>query len=304
VASVRTQSVPVLETILVIDHNPALLDRAQRELEGVIVLANVGSKGASGGRNTGVAASHGEVAAFLDDDNVAYPTWLESLLGHFSDPDVVGVGCKVVPLWAGSCPRWFPSEFYWAVGASYRGMPEKATPVRNVWTCGMAISRPVFDAIGGFRDDFGKVGNRSRPEDTDLCLRAAAAQPLGIWIYEPGGIISHRVPLGRSTLGFFLRRCLNEGAGKAALAGLNGASESISAERHYTRRVLPKGVARGLRDAVCGDISGGLRSAAIAAGLSFTIAGFLMGWVVDETARAGSRVFRRSGDTSRQKAVT
>ena len=31
VASVRAQSVPALETILVIDHNPVLLDRAGRQ---------------------------------------------------------------------------------------------------------------------------------------------------------------------------------------------------------------------------------------------------------------------------------
>jgi len=277
VASVRAQTVPVLETILVIDHNPALLDRAERELEGVIVLPNAGNKGASGGRNSGVAASHGEVVAFLDDDAVASPTWLEGLLGHFANPDVVGVGGKLVPLWAGPCPRWFPNEFYWAVGASYRGMPEEATPVRNVWSGNMVIRRRAFDAIGGFREDFGKVGGRSRPEDTDLCLRAAAAQPRGTWIYEPAGIAGHRVPLKRATIGFFLRRCINEGSGKAALAALNGARESTSAERHYTQRVLPKGVVRGLRDTVRGDVSGGLRSIVIAAGFSFTAAGFLKG---------------------------
>jgi glucosyl-dolichyl phosphate glucuronosyltransferase len=277
VASVREQTVPVLETILVVDHNQALLDRATRELEGVIVLPNAGSKGASGGRNSGVAASHGEVVAFLDDDAVAAPTWLESLLGHFANPDVVGVGGKLVPLWAGSRPRWFPDEFYWAVGASYQGMPEKATPVRNVWSGNMVIRRRTFDAVGGFREDFGKVGGRSRPEDTDLCLRAAAAQPGGTWIYEPAGIAGHRVPSRRATFGFFLSRCLNEGSGKAALAALNGASESTSAERHYTRRILPEGMARGLREAARGDFSGGLRSLAIAAGFLFALAGFLTG---------------------------
>ena len=286
VASVRAQTVPVWETILVVDHNPALLGRARRELEGVIVLPNTGSKGASGGRNSGVAASQGDVVAFLDDDAVAAPTWLESLLGHFANPDVVGVGGKLVPLWAGSRPRWFPGEFYWAVGASYQGMPEKATAVRNVWSGNMVIRRPTFDAIGGFREDFGKVGGRSRPEDTDLCLRAAAAQPRGTWIYEPAGIARHRVPLRRATFGFFLTRCLNEGSGKAALAALNGASESTSAERHYTQRILPEGIARGLREAARGDLSGGLRSLAIVAGLSFAVAGFLTGRAAGALHRA------------------
>jgi colanic acid/amylovoran biosynthesis protein len=287
VASIRAQTVQVLETIVVIDHNRALLDQAQRELEGVVVVPNRRKRGASGARNSGVAASRGQVVAFLDDDAIASSTWLEALLVHFADPHVVGVGGRVVPLWEGSRPRWFPQEFDWTVGASYRGMPEKATPVRNVWTCGMAISRRVFDAIGGFRDDFGKVGTRSRPEDTDLCLRAVAAQPAGIWIYEPVGTVAHRVPLERATVGYFLRRCLLEGSGKAALAALNGASKSMSAERQYTRRVLPWAAARGLRDTARGDATGGLRSMAIAAGFGFAAAGFVSARAAGMARRGG-----------------
>jgi hypothetical protein len=279
VASVHAQTVPVLETVVVIDHHPDLLARARRELTGVTVIPNAGGRGASGGRNTGVAASHGEVVAFLDDDAVASPRWLEPLLRHFSRPDVVGVGGRLDPLWAGPEPRWFPPEFGWAVGASYRGMPEDAGPVRNVWSGNMAIRRQVFDAIGGFRADFGKVGGRSRPEDTDLCLRAAAGRDGGTWIYEPAGVACHRVPAYRATPGFFLRRCFHEGQGKAALAALNGVTESTSAERHYTRHLLPAGIVRGLRDATRGDVFGGLRSAAIGAGFSFAAAGFLAGRV-------------------------
>ncbi len=279
VMSVQAQTIQVLETIVVIDHNAALLVRAERELQGVIVVPNAGSKGASGARNSGVAVSQGDIVAFLDDDAVASPDWLENLMHHFADPDLVGVGGKIVPLWAASRPRWFPNEFFWAVGASYRGMPEEPTRVRNVWSCNMVIRRQAFDAIGGFRADFGKVGSRSRPEDTDLCLRAAAARPGGAWLYEPAGIVGHRVPLKRTTIGFFLRRCLNEGSGKAALAALNGARESTSDERHYIRRVLPEGIVRELQDTVRGDISGALRSIAIGAGLSLAVVGFLMGRV-------------------------
>jgi len=277
VESVRVQTVPAFETVVVIDHNPALLARAREGLPRVVLTANTEGSGASGARNAGVAASRGEVAAFLDDDAVASPGWLEALAGHFANPDVVGVGGRLIPLWADSRPRWFPCEFDWAVGASYRGMPEEAVPVRNVWSGNMAIRRSVFDSVGGFRSDFGKVGGRSRPEDTDLCLRAAAAQPRGTWIYEPAGIAGHRVPHSRATLRFFLRRCFSEGSGKAALAALNGRDTSTSAERAYTRRVLPRGFARGLRGAAHGDSSEGLRSLAIAAGFSAAVAGFMIG---------------------------
>jgi glycosyltransferase involved in cell wall biosynthesis len=277
VASVHAQAVPVLETIVVIDHQPELLARARRELPGVTVLANQGVPGASAARNTGVAASRGEIVAFLDDDAVASPNWLPPLLAYFTDPAVVGVGGRMDPLWATSRPYWFPPEFDWVVGASYTGMPTRPAVVRNVWSNNMAIRRQVFDLAGGFRDDMAKVGKRSRPEDTDLCLRATEACPSGRWMYEPAGAAGHRVPAERATVRYFAYRCFYEGQGKAALASLNGVGKSTSTEQAYARRVLPAGVLRGLADVFRGDLSGALRSVAIAAGFTMVLTGFLTG---------------------------
>jgi glycosyltransferase involved in cell wall biosynthesis len=299
IASVRAQSVPVLETIVVIDHNPGLLAQARLEFPGVTVLANAGVPGASATRNTGVAASCGEMVAFLDDDAVASPHWLAALLSHFTDASVVGVGGRLEPLWATSRPRWFPPEFDWAVGASYLGMPKSAETVRNVWSNNMAVRRRVFNTIGGFRSDFGKVGVRSRPEDTDLCLRAG-----GTWIYEPMGAAGHRVPAERVTLRYFALRCFNEGWGKAALAALNGMGESISTERRYTRRVLPAGVGRGLREACRGEAAGGLRSLAIIAGFTVVVIGFLCGRVAMIVSAHGVRGRRPASVPVKSKELT
>jgi glycosyltransferase involved in cell wall biosynthesis len=277
VASVQAQTVPALETIVVIDHQPDLLARARRELTDVTVIPSAGVPGASAARNTGVAASRGELAAFLDDDAVAAPGWLEALLGHFGDPGVVGVGGRLDPLWATARPRWFPPEFDWAVGASYQGMPTAAGPVRNVWSNNMAIRRQAFDLAGGFRADFGKVGSRSRPEDTDLCLRTAGRGAGGTWVYEPAGSAGHRVPAERATVRYFAYRCFHEGWGKAGLAALNGLGDSVSSERSYARRVLPAAVAKGLRKAVGGDLASALRSVAIVAGFTIAVIGFLAG---------------------------
>jgi hypothetical protein len=143
----------------------------------------------------------------------------------------------------------------------------------------MAIRRQVFDMVGGFRADFGKVGARSRPEDTDLCLRAAERYGGGTWIYEPTGAADHRVPPERATLRYFAYRCFHEGWGKADLAALNGMDASISTERQYTRHVLPAALARGFREASQGDASGGLRSFAIVGGFTVVTIGFLAGHI-------------------------
>lgn len=291
VTSVRSQTVPTAETILVIDHNSELMTRAIDKFPDATVVANSGSRGASGTRNTGAAISQGKLLAFLDDDAVARPNWLERLLQHFDDSTVVGVGGRIEPLWQKREPKWFPAEFYWAVGCSYRGMPETAARIRNVWSNNMAIRRSAFDAIGGFREGFGKIGKRSRPEDTDLCIRASKFSG-GSWVYEPEAIAGHQVPADRITISYFLKRCFSEGQGKAELASLNGTAESISTERAYTRDILPTGVARGLRDSMRGEISGVARSSAIIVGLSSATTGFLADRLLTRAAERGNQGLR------------
>jgi glycosyltransferase involved in cell wall biosynthesis len=273
VESVARQTPSALETIVVIDHNPGLLARAREELDGVRVVPNAGDRGASGARNTGAGLASGDVIAFLDDDAVADPEWLEQIRRPFADPRVVGSGGALRPIWHWKRPRWFPSEFDWVVGASYRGMPHRTARVRNVWSGNMALRRSVFVEIDGFRTGFGKAGKRSRPEDTDLCLRAADVAPDAGWVYQPTARAGHKVPPERSRWRFFLSRCYSEGRGKAELAALVGTRRSTSTERGYAGRVVTAGVVRHLGQVVKGDMAGFGRAAAIAAGLGAAAAG-------------------------------
>jgi glycosyltransferase involved in cell wall biosynthesis len=275
VASVQAQAVPPMEIIVVVDHSSSLLAHASRELRDVKVIPNTGARGSSGARNSGAAAAQGDVLVFLDDDIVACEHWLEAMLRHFAKADVIGVGGHTGVLRDDSLPPWFPQEFNWTIGASYVGMPEHMTPVRNVWSCNMAIRRSVFEAIGGFRADLGKIDKRVRPEDTELCLRATA-KAKGIWVYEPTGRVNHRVPRERVKLTYFLYRCFCEGSGKATLIRLSGLRLSTSLERDYVMCVLPSAVACGAAGMVRGDRWAGMRSLAIIIGFCFAMIGFLV----------------------------
>jgi Glycosyl transferase family 2 len=274
VASVRAQTVPALEIIVVVDHNPELLEEIARDFPDVIAVPNIGGRGVSGARNSGVKASRGEVVAFLDDDSIARNDWLAILLRHIVTPGVVGVGCYSDGLWETPRPSWFPGEFSWTIGVSYSGLPKEPTAVRNVWTSAMLVKRKAFEVVDGFREDFGKIGNRSLPEDTDLCLRIAAAQENTVWMWDPEKVMQHRVPAGRATFGYLMSRCFLQGWGKAAMAQMDGFDESTSAERNYALRILPAGVGRGLADALRGDLSGLGRSGAIIAAFTVTVAGY------------------------------
>jgi hypothetical protein len=283
VESVQAQTVPALEIIVVVDHNPDLLEEIIRGFPGVAAVPNIGERGVSGARNSGVKASKGEIAAFLDDDSIARSDWLATLLSHIVKPDVVGVGCYSDGLWDADapCPAWFPLEFSWTIGVSYFGLPKEPTAVRNVWTSAMLVKRSEFELVDGFREDFGKIGNRSLPEDTDLCLRIASMHENAIWIWDPAKVMQHRVPAGRATFRYLLSRCFLQGWGKAAMAHMDGFDQSTSSERYYALRTLPAGVWRGLRDALRGDPAGLGRAGAIVVAFSTTVLGYL--WYLIES---------------------
>jgi GT2 family glycosyltransferase len=277
VGSALAQQLPPLEVILVIDHNDALADRARAELDQIRVVENTGPPGASAARNTGVAHSSGEIVVFLDDDqSAAAPLWLATLCRHFSDPAVIGVGGGISPAWEGARPRWFPGEFDWVVGTSYVGMPTALAPIRNVWGGNSAIRRSAFDAAGGFRSGFGKTGEVSRPEDTDLCVRVQQAFPSSQWLYDPLAVVTHRVGSERATRRYFLARCWDEGRGKAALLRFVG-SDGIQSETRYAAQVLPRAVMRELRLGIVDRHSAGFeRCAALVIGFVVTAAGWLV----------------------------
>ncbi|MFB6437048.1 glycosyltransferase family 2 protein [Streptomyces sp. NPDC056411] len=275
VRSVQRQHHPADEILLVVDHCPELARRAAEALPGVRVLPNAEAQGLSGGRNTGVCAAHGDVVAFLDDDAAADPDWTARLLAAYRDPRVLGVGGLVRPLWETGRPGWFPPEFDWVVGCSYRGLPQHAAPVRNFIGANMSFRRAAVLAAGGFRTDLGRIGTRPLGcEETELCLRISAAHPGATLRYEPSAAVRHHVPAARTTRRYFRARCYAEGLSKAAVTRHSGSGPALASERTYLRHTVPAAVAEGLRP---GGESPPSTVPALATGVAATALGYAIG---------------------------
>jgi GT2 family glycosyltransferase len=295
VSSVRAQSRPALETLLVVDHNAPLLDRLAKEYKEpqetrqVRVLANAGPRGLSAGRNTGIAAARGDVLAFLDDDAVAERDWLRHFAEGYADPRVMAVGGRTVPIWAsGRRPDWFPEEFDWVVGCTYKGLPPGRVRVRNVLGGNASFRRGAFDVAGGFATGIGRDGDK-RPlgcEETELCIRLTRARPEAILLIDDRAVIHHRVPETREHFGYFRTRAYAEGLSKALVARSVGTDKGLESERRYATRVLPAGVARGLRDAALARPGGAGRAGAIVAGVLTAAGGYVVGTL--RTRRGGT----------------
>lgn len=295
IASVRMQRPAPAEIIVVVDHNEKLEQKLLEAGLGITVVPNSRAVGASGARNTGAFMASTPYVAFLDDDAVAHPRWLDTLVRPLlDDSTVVGTGGYVEAAWPESGrPAWFPSEFNWVVGASWNPVITRLEPCRNVWSENMAVRREVFTSCGGFREGFGKVGDRSSPEDTELCIRMSHHSHGGHWLRVADAIVDHHVPQHRASSRYFLRRCYLEGTGKAAMRSALGTVESLADESNYLRQVLPSAVQSKLREAVR---SRSLRSLAEATAILLGTAAAAAGFASQHMPRGAAFRWRRPTD--------
>lgn len=276
VASVESQWPAVDEIVVVIDHHEGLLARATTAWPTHRVVANGDAPGLSGARNTGVEVSAGDVVVFLDDDAVAEQGWLQHLLEPYRDPRVLGVGGAAQPVWETRRPTWWPEEFDWVVGCSYRGQPTSTGRVRNLMGCSMSLRRSVLLGLGGFDHRLGRTATDVLGcEETELCIRASRAWPDGMFLHEPRAVVHHWVPAARASWSYFRARCWAEGVSKARMARALGPTTALSTERDYVRHILLAAVGRDLREAVRTRGASLERAGAVVGGLACTATGYL-----------------------------
>ena len=249
------------EIMVVVDHNEELKLRVSAEYPSIRVTENREEHGLSGARNSGVANTTGKLIVFLDDDAVAQDDMVQRLQRCVQDNQVLGAVAEIQPQWLGRPAAWFPDEFLWVVGCTYKGM--NAGRVRNLLGAAMCVRRSVFETVGGFHSGLGRnhSGLPFGCEETEFCIRANRAHPRSHFEYEPLAKCQHKVPPQRVTWKYFLRRCYAEGWSKAHVAFIAQASGSLSSERVYITRTVPLAALRALADFMLRGELGGLGKA-------------------------------------------
>ena len=260
------------EIILVVNDNPSLADTLRSTISGVRVLEN-DRQGISHARDLGAGAATAEILAFIDDDATPRPGWLAGLVRPFADDRVMMTSGRIEPRWETHQPRWFPPEFLWVVGCSYRGLPEDGATLRNPIGASMAIRRSVVEATGSFESHLGRIGtDGSGCEETEFAIRAHRLLPGRTVTYVTTSVVDHYVPEHRTSLSYFTRRCWKEGRSKAILVALSSAEEGLSAERAFLRSTIVRGLATTARRPARWD-----RLGAMVLGLVATGGGYLVG---------------------------
>lgn len=241
--SMKSQTLPPLEVILVLDPVESIIAFYRNFIPSYVHIVVSTGFGMSNARNSAIKVAKGDVVAFIDDDAFASKDWVERIVSDYEDPNVIGVGGAIKPLWESSNPVWLPEELYWIVGCSYRGLPNNKQSVRNPIGANMSFRRRIFQKVGFFNTPF-LIGRNAHfhnllgAEEAQFSLRALRKIEFSKIIYDPAIIVNHLVPMRRLSIKYLITRAYREGYSKAAVSKLLKSYDVLSTERAYIKRLL------------------------------------------------------------------
>jgi len=153
----------------------------------------------------------------------------------YEERNAIAVGGKILPLWIGDKPKFFPEEFYWLIGATHKGYPEEVSEVRNTFTSNLSFRADVLRALGGCRSELReKDGIPMQSEETEICERMRQKFGRGV-IYNPNAIVYHKVYPEKLKMDYLLKRCFWQGYSKALLERYVG---KIDEEKSFLKYLL------------------------------------------------------------------
>lgn len=177
-------------------------------------------------RQKATAEVRGRFIAFLDDDNIPYPDYLEKLLAVLDrHPNVGVVGGKVEPEWLGEPTALGQAVANFALAICDRGEQPFSYPdiTGGPAGAGMVLQRALLEKIFEEQSLANRVTGRTGTalvggEDTALVIRA---HQLGYDCrYEPSLVIKHRIPAARTQPAYLRRLYEGIGRGQASMRQL------------------------------------------------------------------------------------
>ena len=250
--SLAAQSYKNTETLIVAERLPELAENikkyiAEKGYANMRVLFNEGEWGSYPSRNLGIGEAKGDIIAFVDDDALPFPDWVEQTVKVYGeDSSIIGVTGPILPLWQGKSMDWFPWELYWIFSCSYWEAAGRVE-VRNGFCTNLSFRREAFDKCGWFKsslvgEGWGKSDwQQPAAQETEFCLRVRKSTGKLI-VHDPEVRVRHKVYSYRLGSRFLARRGYWEGYAKAMLKHWYQpyAGEVLSTEYKLLRYVLLK----------------------------------------------------------------
>jgi glycosyltransferase involved in cell wall biosynthesis len=247
--SLLAQPTDTAHEILVVDDGGGRPTRAVAEARGVRCVSHAEPRSLNAARNTGIASSRAPVVAFVDDDVLAPPGWLDALArGIEAHPEAEAFGGPIRARFEGGtlrgCGREDPPITVLDLGPADR-------EAEVVWGANFAVRRSAIERIGPFDERL--VRPHGDEEEWLERLRAAG----GRIVYLAGAGLDHRRTAADARLVPLARAAYARGRGARASDRRRGRAPGLGRELrvlagcgwHTVRRACPQGLVMGAHSA-------------------------------------------------------
>lgn len=182
--------------------------------------------GVSRARNRGAGEASGDLVAFIDDDAVAAPEWLEALAEAAEEfPDAVAVAGPIDLRWTRPAPPWVAGLEGWYGRFDLGGERTTIEYPRFPFASNLAFRREALLSVGGFPLRLGPRGEQRIANEEDGLFRLVAAQGWAV-VYEPRALVYHWVHPERLSRRYLLQRGLTQGRSDVLVDTLFGPARS------------------------------------------------------------------------------
>jgi glycosyltransferase involved in cell wall biosynthesis len=196
-------------------------------------LLRVDRPGASAARNRGAEASDADFIAYLDDDALAMPDWIERIQDVTSrrDPWPGVLAGRVLPVWEAPLPDWWPESLRGVLSIiEWEGEGEFRTPQvpqgLEPYGVNMIVQRRPLLEMGGFADRLGRVGKLLlSDEDVQVGWRLQD-RGFSAW-YDSRIVVRHQIQAKRLRPEWLLDRLYWQGASTVATRRILGAPGQV-----------------------------------------------------------------------------
>jgi len=246
VDSLDRQSLPASRyEVIVVDNCSSdgtreLIARREEEMENLRYLFEP-VLGLSAARNRGLSEAKGTYVAYLDDDAVADPDWLEwGIRVHEERGGKLGfLGGRVRPIWGTERPAWLSDDLLPFLSIADLGeAPIEVGGASGLVGASMVFRRRALQDAGGFPEALGRKGT-SLLSNEELQLKKRLQQKGLVSLYHPNVAVSHHVVAVRTTKPWFRRRLYWQGRSDAVWWRIDTRASSW----HRAKRVATTSVA-------------------------------------------------------------
>lgn len=183
-------------------------------------------------RNACLAASKGDYLAFIDDDEIAPPQWLDALVATALSSNADAVLGPVLAVYGQSAPGWMREGDFHSTRPVWVG-----TEIRTGYTCNVLLDMRSPHVRGRrFELSLGQSGG----EDTHFFTQVTNAG--GHIAFSPKAELREPVPSRRESFGWLLKRRFRSGQTHGR----------ILAEKHHGSQRIAQFMLAGLKAGFCG----------------------------------------------------